>query len=43
VFFWAQPRFRYPLDLPLAILASVALLQVRHFLRRTGTAPSTQR
>jgi 4-amino-4-deoxy-L-arabinose transferase-like glycosyltransferase len=39
VFFWAQPRFRYPMDVPLAILAAAALVQVFARLRGSGSRP----
>ena len=43
VLFWAQPRFRYPLEIPLALLASFALLGAFSGLRaRLGAAVGTQ-
>ena len=43
VLFWAQPRFRYPLEIPLALLASFALLGAFSALRaRLGAAVGTQ-
>jgi len=43
VVFWAQPRFRYPLEIPLALLASFALLGAFSALRaRLGAAVGTR-
>jgi hypothetical protein len=33
--FWTQPRFRYPLDVPLSILAAAALVQIPDLGRAT--------
>jgi hypothetical protein len=35
VVFWAQPRFRHPMELPLALLAGFALAQIAARRRAT--------
>ena len=41
--FWGQPRFRYPMEIPLALLTAYALTHAtwhRHGERATGVAPA---
>jgi asparagine N-glycosylation enzyme membrane subunit Stt3 len=46
IVFWAQPRFRYALEVPMAILASFALITLfaalrERWRRRTAGATSS--